>query len=213
MTTTELKQTREELEGSRIAQESLSATNAETLKLNVAVNRIDRLLVAEKLYLEQVQWIFDSIVYGLVIYFNRGNSVGNNSMSLGDLLTKWIKSGKEPIGISAQAKLELERIFESSFQVLNQREYIQRQIIHTYSSIDISSYFIRSEKIELLGEMLRGALYIAESKNIDKANQANFYCDGLLDFESCLYLFLKNNQELYEYLDNIEYKFISKGNK
>jgi hypothetical protein len=197
----EFELTRKEHEGSREAQEQLASTNAESLRLNITVNRIDRLLVAEKRYSEQVAWIFEQKIHAKVFWAMGEEYAQSNNFSLQGMTNRWRKNPSKPIALSDAAIQVVQRLFDAASTALDERNDILKELIFSYRSIELDSSFLKAGEIESTGRMLGKAIRANEENNVD-LNFADFlYRDGHLSKESSLFRFLEQHSELMAMLD------------
>ncbi|MDP2506888.1 hypothetical protein [Oceanobacter sp. 3_MG-2023] len=163
----EFELTRKEHEGSREAQEQLARTNVDNLKLNIAVNRIDRLLTAEKTFSEQVNWIFDKEIKGDIFIYTNNKYSKVSAIVLGKLLARWQKE-QHPIAISTTALEVLTKLFEVIYQTLCDRNTALKELISSYYSLGLDATFLKVGKIECLGEMLKIAKHNHDNSHVDE---------------------------------------------
>lgn len=198
----ELELTRKELEGSREAQQHLARTNADNLNLNIAVNRIDRLLTAEKAYTEQLNWIFDRKIKG-PIFLDLGNGyVTFPPSQLESIIQNWQKTGQNPIALSNNALEELTLLFEVAYHTLYERNKVLQDLISSYATIGLDATFLKAGRIELLGEMLKMAIHNYDRAYVKNDFATYIFQDNIIDKNKNISHFVDQHNALMKWLDN-----------
>jgi hypothetical protein len=197
----EFELTRKEHEGSREAQEQLASTNAESLRLNITVNRIDRLLVAEKRYSEQVAWILEQEINAKVFVAHGENYSSSSSFSLRGITDRWRKNPSKPVAFSDTAINVVLKLFDAASIALDERNGIIKELIFSYSSIELDSSFLKAGEVESIGRMLSEAIYSRDDNSVDTNFPKFLYKDGHLSRKSALFRFLEQHSELMAMLD------------